>query len=339
MSLISINIDIAPRTQFPLSNHCVSRIAVTQLNTAPTTPTPSNSWPVAVFARNERANIIRCLDALIAAEPEQPLDIFVIVNGCTDGTDAIVREYSRDNPLVHLVSVKEGDKSNAWNIYAHSVAPTNAVHFFTDGDVEVCRGALSKLRLALLENPDANGAAAAPMAGRSVESMRRQVQENHELMGNLYAIRGSFLERMRRKNIRLPIGFIGEDGLVGALLKWDLNPREGWNPNRVVPCVDACFTFRSVSPFYPRHWRLYWKRLLRYRLRRHQSMLIGPYMKMNGLEYLPRFISDLYGGESDMPRPFAIKSMFDAAMLYFLRKAVGLPPGARDRSWSEFRIE
>ena len=77
------------------------------------------AWPVMVLAYNEERHIQACLDSLFDGEQGQPLEVYVMANGCTDGTERLVLEYARRRPEVHLVSIKLGDKCNAWNVFIH----------------------------------------------------------------------------------------------------------------------------------------------------------------------------------------------------------------------------
>ena len=74
-----------------------------------------------VLAYNEGQRIRACLDSIFASE-QVDLEVFVMANGCTDQTEAIVRDYQRGRARVHLVSIALGDKCNAWNAFVHETA-------------------------------------------------------------------------------------------------------------------------------------------------------------------------------------------------------------------------
>lgn len=279
-------------------------------------------WPVAVFAHNEAEHILACLESLIRAAPGARLECFVLANACTDGTAALVRKYAEGRPGVHLVSIELGDKSNAWNVYVHDIAPAAETHFFIDGDVEACPDALAELHAALRAHPQANAAAALPVTGRSLRRGRREMMAGGELAGNLYALRGDFVERMRQGGVRLPVGFIGEDSLVGALANWDLDPNGKWDARRVVAAPGAGFRFRSLSWLRPGHWRLYWRRRIRYSLRRYQIGMLRPVLKREGIEGMPPGVRDLYRQPADSPplRWSGANAVFDWLALRWIRR-------------------
>lgn len=280
-------------------------------------------WPVAVFAHNEEADILRCLDSIYAAAPGQPVQIYVLANGCSDRTEQLVSDYAQSHPGVHLVSIAVGDKANAWNHYVHTINVESDVHFFIDGDVRASAGALVALKRALREQPFANAAAAYPRTGRNLEKWSRSMQEDGWLAGNLYALRGDFIDRIRTAQMRLPVGWIIEDGLVGALAKWNLDPRGGaWDAKKIAACLDAGFEFDSLSWLEPANWRLYWRRRIRYSEGFFQNRMLRPFVKADGLAGLPATARELYLRSSEVPRARSgLNRLFDSIALGRIRRA------------------
>jgi hypothetical protein len=114
------------------------------------------------------------------------------------------------------------------------------------------------------------------------------------LAGNLYALSRAFVERIRAENVRIPLGWIIEDGMVGALAKWDLDPMRGWDDRFLVPCPEAGFRFDSLRMSNPRHWRVYWNRRLRYSTGYFQNRVIAPFLKRSGLKGIPQNVEELW---------------------------------------------
>lgn len=251
-------------------------------------------WPVAVFAHNEARNIIACLDSLQAATTH-PIACHVLANACTDRTEALVREYAADHPHVHLVSIALGDKANAWNVFVHELAVcTETPCFFIDGDVRAVAGSLDAMAQALAQHPQANGVSALPQSGRGVAAFQRDMLRDNGVAGNLYGLRGSFVERIRAQAIKMPVGTVGEDALMGAMLKWDLQGDTRWDNNRVVVAREAGFEFDSVSPWLPREWKKYFRRRVRYSVRGYQNKMLGRAIQPAGFTALPFHVRDLY---------------------------------------------
>jgi glycosyltransferase involved in cell wall biosynthesis len=285
---------------------------------APRFETVAAEWAVAIFAHNEERNIERCLDAVRSAVSNHVVQCIVLANGCRDHTEERVVRYMQQHAYVQLTAIELGDKANAWNEYVHRLAPAAAVHFFVDGDCRVEAHALSELAAALRNSPRANAAAALPGTGRNVVAARRAVVDGHELMGNLYALRGDFVDRLRRLGVRLPIGLIGDDSLVGALAKWDLETNGPWDEDRIVTAEGADFTFDSLSPFQMSDWHIYFARRVRYRMRAHQLEMLRPMLKERGVEALPSDIRSLYADyiRDSKPSGSGLDRVFD----YFARR-------------------
>ena len=262
-------------------------------------------WPVMVLAHNEERHIAACLDSIFAADPEREFDIFVMANGCTDRTVEIVSKYRAHRREVHLIAMALGDKCNAWNVFVHDAIPLHCagreLYFFMDGDARAVRGSFSAMARALEENPKAHAAAAVPVSGRNAARDRRELFEDHGLVANLYALRGQFVQRLQQTGLHLPLKLEGDDGLLGALIKWDLAPdRQGFDPERIVPCAQAGFEFESMSPFRPADWAAYWKRAVRYGRRRYEFELLARILKAGGITALPTDITQLYRGADSL---------------------------------------
>src|SRR5262245_22728798 len=90
---------------------------------------------IAVFAHNEERRIARCLESLTWAtrEPEA-VHVKVLINGSTDRTEQIVRDWAANHSNVEPVVIAVGDKANAWNTYAYSGLDFSRNHYFLDGD-------------------------------------------------------------------------------------------------------------------------------------------------------------------------------------------------------------
>lgn len=255
------------------------------------------TYHVMVLAHNEEAHIQECLDSIYEAEPGGKFRIFVMANGCHDRTEQIVREYARARPEVELVSITMPDKCNAWNVFVHETAkkiPPLSIYYFMDGDARVGRGALSALAQQLSAKVNAVAAAAVPGSGRSMRHDRQKMLSEGHLVANLYALRGDFLRRLQELNVRLPLGLEGDDGLIGALSKWNLNPLGDWRDDRIAVSEKAEFFFDSLSWTNPKDWRTYYKRLMRYARRPYEFELIGNELRKRGLEGLPVKVTDVY---------------------------------------------
>lgn len=259
----------------------------------------ADAWPVMVLAHNEERHIAACLDSIFAADPDRKFEVYVMANGCTDRTEAIVEEYGRKRPEVHLVSIALGDKCNAWNVFIHDTVPAACdgrdIYFFMDGDATAAPGAFKAMARGLDSTPYANAASAVPLSGRNADRDREAMIREHALVANLYALRGSFVKRLQAQRVRVPLKLEGDDGMIGAFVKWDLKPTtNGTDDERIVVCADAGFRFESFSPMRLSDWKTYWKRAVRYGRRNYEFRLLGPWVESRGMTALPTDITELY---------------------------------------------
>ena len=284
-------------------------------------------WPIMILAHNEADHIVACLDSLYSAEPDRQFRIFVMANGCTDNTEDIVKAYSVKHPDVELVSIAMADKCNAWNVYIHQVIPEKvpgySVYFFVDGDARVCPLALTELAKGLQENPEAKAASALPASGRSMQRDRQDMLAGNRLVANLYALSGEFVRHLQQKQVCIPLGLEGDDGLIGALVKWDLDPTQEHVKARIQPCEKAGFVFDSMTWTKLNDWKSYWRRMIRYARRAYEFELLGRQLKREGIEGMPTKISELYKGARDCKlRWSGIHTIFFWLALREMRKHV-----------------
>jgi glycosyltransferase involved in cell wall biosynthesis len=250
---------------------------------------------VAVFAHNEESNIIRCLDSLPAAGCPESAKVVVLANGCTDRTAGLVEEYASTRPNIVPLVIAKGDKANAWNIFVHEHAPEAGAVAFVDGDVVPGPRSIALLANALETSPRALVASAVPSTGRSRRAQVEAIISERGVLGNLYAVREELLTRIRRAGIRMPIGFVREDGLIGALAKWDLDPASTqWDDERVLPVQQSTFSFRSIPVWTPAGWRQYFRRRVRYSVGHFETAMLRSVLKTAGAAAMPQTVEELY---------------------------------------------
>jgi glycosyltransferase involved in cell wall biosynthesis len=248
---------------------------------------------VAIFAHNEERRIAGCINSLPLTS--DAFEFHLLVNGTSDRTAAIARGLTGHLPHFHIHDLPEGGKARTWNHFVdHLFDEAAPAVLFVDGDAEVLPGSLEAMTETLAATPDTNGVNALPVAGRAQDAYREQMLEDHGLFGALYGLRGDFLKRLKASGIRLPIDLIGDDGLIAALAKTDLQGESHWDKTRIANCPAARFRFEETDWRVPATWGLQWRRMVNYSVRRYQNQIISGIMRGPGPAALPATMHETY---------------------------------------------
>lgn len=280
--------------------------------------TPNFPIIVAVLAHNEERRIARCLESLPLGEPAYA--VHVVVNGTNDRTAEIARAFA--GVTVH--DWEQGGKARSWNRLMLDTPGIAGRHYvFVDGDAEVVSGSIPAL-VAALDIHSVNAVSAYPANGRRIEAYRKQMAREHGLFGDLYALHGDFVARMRGEGIRLPEDLIGDDGLICAMAKTDLGNEDHWQDARVLPVEGAGFLCDPVS-LSPRHLALQARRMRNYSVRHFQNRIISDIMRGAGPKGLPRRFASLYPQylPGFTPRRDPAVWWFDRQALRAMKRAAG----------------
>lgn len=247
----------------------------------------------AIFAHNEERRIGACLASLPLGRSD--IDFHVLVNGSTDRTAALARAIAAGRANVHVHELHPGGKSRTWNRFVAEIWDgRHDTLVFMDGDAVIAPASLEALAEMLAQHPHANAASGMPMNGRNWRAYQEELKQDRGLFGDLYAVRGAFLRRMRAQGIRLPDDLIGDDGLVAALAATDLMDETHWDRERVVPCEAAGFYCEPVALLRPESWRLQYRRMINYSVRHFQNRIVSDIMRGPGPVGLPKALRALY---------------------------------------------
>lgn len=258
-------------------------------------------WSVCVFAHNEERLLPRCLAALDGAAAGGEYVVHVMENGSRDDTARVARALAAADPRIRVHQAALADKANAWNDYVHRLADDADMHVFIDGDVQPGKGAFKSLAYAFEGSPQAHAAAALPTTGRSRRAWTKRLFAERWLSGNLYAMRSEALDLFRTKSIRLPVGAVGEDGLLSYLLVTDLKGgHDDSRRERIAIASGAFFEFDSLGPSL-RDLKIYRRRLRRYSQRFFQNEVLYARLKTYGVEAMPERIDEIYTTETVAP--------------------------------------
>jgi glycosyltransferase involved in cell wall biosynthesis len=242
---------------------------------------------VAVLAHNEERRIGACLASLPLGDPA--VSIHVVVNGSSDRTAEIARGVA--GVTVH--DWPQGGKARSWNRFVLDEPGIEGdVFVFVDGDAEITPGSVSALADALAD-PAINAASGMPCNGRRVAHYRAQMMATHGLFGDLYALGGAFVARLRASGVRLPEDLVGDDSLVGALACTDLADERDWQSARIHVTEGAGFLCEPTR-LTPASLRNQYKRMIAYSIRHFQNRIVSQIMRGAGPSGLPARMAELY---------------------------------------------
>lgn len=252
-------------------------------------------YAIAVVCRNEAESIGKCLDALRDETDPIEASVDIFVNGSTDATEAIaVAAAPRFRYPARVHRIAFADKSNAINQFLHRIAGEADTYLFVDGYAEITPGSLAALGRCLSADGRATAATALPSIGRSAALLRQQMIERHDLHGTLFALKGDLVERIRQQGYSLPVGLYRGDGLLGSMIRHDLDPlRNEWDPARIAVCAEASWRVRAPSPLRLSDYRRHFNRLVQQARGRIESAAIKDIVYEKGYSGLPRYADDM----------------------------------------------
>jgi glycosyltransferase involved in cell wall biosynthesis len=258
------------------------------------------SWSLAVFAHNESGRIRAALESIAPAAGDNDVEVVVLANGCTDSTSDEVRACATMLPNLWLAEMQVADKAGAWNVFVHDVITSERAreietYFFMDGDVTLERDALVLLASALEAVPTAKAAGGMPATGRDRASWRARMVKNGTLAGNLYALRAGFVDWVRQRQIRIPVGLVFEDSFLSWLVATQFGQTTASDDEpQCIFCLTAEFSFRSLSLMRPGDYRLYLRRKWRYTHGALQLEMLMHVLRGGGMAAVPGHVNELY---------------------------------------------
>jgi glycosyltransferase involved in cell wall biosynthesis len=241
---------------------------------------------VCVLAHNEERRIGACLASLPLNDPA--IVVHVVVNGSADRTAEIARSSG-----VRVHDWPQGGKARSWNRFVFDTPGVEGdVFVFVDGDAALASGSIAALAESLAD-PKVNAAAGMPMNGRRARRYRAEMMAGHGMFGDLYALSGGFVAKLRASGIRLPEDLIGDDSLIGALAKTDCADERDWRDARVRPVAKAGFLCEPTGLSFA-SLRNQYRRMINYSLRHFQNRIISDIMRSAGPAGLPVRMAALY---------------------------------------------
>jgi hypothetical protein len=295
-------------------------------------------WSVAIVsARETIATLAASIDAAARASSGVPTQIDVIVNGnqrlaCEAADHARSLAGATSDHTLRVWSIRTGDKANALNQYVHEIFLGSEIAFFVDGYAQVGPDAFRLMAAGLTACPEALAISGVPSVGRNAKTLAQQLIRAGGGHGTLNALPGSVCLRLREINFHLPLGLYRVDGLLFAVLAFNLDPaRNSWDLSRLLIEPLATWSFRPLSFWQWSDMRAYVKR----RLRQSQGVLESRAFRQHlAIERKP--VADLPQSASQLVNSWLAESA-PRAFSTFLRNPlclVGAHQLRKARDWS-----
>lgn len=229
-------------------------------------------YSVAILSSRETVQTLKkCLDTAIQGLGKRQALIDILINGNRELSlqlGQILKDYENTSALPNNISVRLwekpfADKASAWNSYIHEIWPASQKCFFLDGYAFPHKNTFSDLAEMLDQNPHLHAVSAAPTQGRSAPFLRKAMAESSGIHGNCHVLRGETISELRQISFHLPQGLYRVDSLIGAALKYNLDPsRYNWDNERIAVCLDASWDIpceqsliKQVKQFVKRRFR------------------------------------------------------------------------------------
>jgi len=171
---------------------------------------------VVIAAHNEEAVLGRCLDALLRTARTGELEIAVVCNGCTDGTEEVAQGYGED---IGVLDTQEASKTAALNL--GDAAVSGFPRFYVDADVTLPLASVRRIAARLSEG---HALAAAPVMNLDLRGSSLAVRAYYRIWERLPYVREGMIgvgvyalsEEGRRRFTAFP-EVIADDGYVRML--------------------------------------------------------------------------------------------------------------------------
>ncbi len=234
-------------------------------------------YNIVMFAYNEEKNLKFSLTNVFKNIDNNIQKVYLLANGCTDNTVKVANDIKKQLNFTNLeiVEITLGDKCNAWNHYVHAIRANANCHFFIDADVSFSDQCFPILYNELCNTkPTPNIVAGYPLSGRNLSFYKMLVEERACFFGNLYGASKQYIEMVRAKEFKLPIGLNWIDSFLTKAANTDIEFLPDNLPSRVIFKKGVGFKFESLSPFKIDDLKLYKNRIARYELGKIQEIYL-----------------------------------------------------------------
>lgn len=251
-----------------------------------------------MFVYNLAESIDSSISSVLAAAKGLDFQLYVMCNGCRDKSYEVAIKSSQVDKRVKVYNLSIADKAATWNSFVYDYYDKISLRVFLDGDLTFEENAIINIAEYQYHHSEYNSVSGLPWAGGRESAMRRSLLlQRHEISGNLYTLSTRFLRKLITRNVKLPVGLIGDDSMLGYLAATDIESGTDEPIMRRGVCRGAIFVYERLSVFRIKHFKLYVRRKVRYAMRKLQQDAVVSKIKSRGLEAIPTNANDAFKGE------------------------------------------
>ena len=257
--------------------------------------TNQNKVQICMFVYNLEDELEDSINSACKASQGLDYHLYVMCNGCKDSSLDVAKRLAKNNPRIVPVHIEFGDKADTWNTFVYEVYDDDSIPVFIDGDLTFAEKSIYNIVDYYLKHDYLNAVSGFPwVGGRSAKAWRKSLIENHEFTGNINVLSPRFIGDVKDRNVKLPIGLIGEDSMLGFLTATNLVDGTDSPSDRIGICENAIFIYPKLYMFSTSNIRLYLRRRVRYAMRRLQQDAIVPKLKKEGIDAMPVYANAIF---------------------------------------------
>ena len=274
---------------------------------------------ICMFVYNLENSLEASIKSVLKAAQELNFKLYIMCNGCADNSYSVASKFTESDERIYLLNLEFGDKSETWNRFVYEHYYNDSIPVFLDGDLTFKDASIHNLVKYQIDHPTYNSVSGIPWdGGRGAKSWQQSLVEGHHFTGNLYTLSPQFLLEVKSKNVRLPIGLIGDDSMLGYLTATNIADKSDEPILRRGVCLDAIFMYEKLNPLKLADIRLYFRRKVRYAMRALQQNSIVPLLKKDGISAMPGHASDVF--KNDLKKLDV--SITDSLFMYLAKKKI-----------------
>jgi hypothetical protein len=222
-------------------------------------------------------------------------------------------------------SIAHGCKSNAINQFIQRIRPQADFYLFVDATVTIERDVPALFEKAFDADAAIEAVSGLPRNGRGAIAMQRYAESEPRLFGQMFALRGTVVDRLAAIGRKLPIGLYRGDGLLSGFIVHETDGvMHADAARRLATVPQAGWNIKPLSPFRPNDIKTAFDRRVRQSRGRLESLAWNSIIWSQGFGALPAYADDMILGwlsRNRLPAAGAVEGFFRYLALRSIKKS------------------